>query len=123
MGLTSWANNKPERNDVTIAKNYLTHEELDILNRLVSMYLDFAELQIKNRRVMHMKDWVTKLDDFLRLSEREILTHAGKISHQKAIEKANTEYDKYYLTSLNEPSLAEKHFMEMLELTKELEKT
>ena len=78
MGLTSHSGTTPKRSDVTIAKNYLNEDELDTLNRIVSFYLEFAELQAKNRRAMHMKDWISKLDDFLRLSEREILTHAGK---------------------------------------------
>lgn len=122
IGLTSWAGNRPERNDIMIAKNYLSYEEIDVLNRLVSMYLDFAELQIKNRRIMHMQDWITKLDDFLRLSEREILNHAGSISHTQALEKANEEYEKYNSLEINQTSLIEQHFIEMLELTKELEK-
>lgn len=104
MGLTSWAKNKLTRSDITIAKNYLNQEELDTLNRLVTIYLEFAELQAKNRRPMYMKDWIIKLDDFLRLSEYEILNHAGKISHQQAIDKANAEYDKYNILNLDDIS-------------------
>lgn len=81
MGMTSWVGNKPTRSDSEIAKNYLNKEELEVLNRLVSMYLDYAELQAMNLRPMHMEDWIIKLDDFLRFNERDILTHAGKISH------------------------------------------
>lgn len=121
LGLTSWAGKKPVRIDVAVAKNYLNHEELDVLNRLVSMYLDFAELQAVNRRPMYMQDWIIKLDDFLRLSEREILTHAGKISHQEAIDKANAEYDKYHALTFNEPSLVEQHFIEAVQAVKKLE--
>lgn len=121
MGLTSWSGNKPQRSDVGIAKNYLNHEELDLLNRLVSMYLDFAELQAKNRRPMHMQDWITKLDDFLHLSERELLTHTGKVSHQQAIDKAHAEYDKFHTLINNETSLVEKHFNEALEAIQQLE--
>jgi len=88
MGLTSWAGEKPSKNDVAIAKNYLKHEELDALNKIVTAYLDFAELQALNQRPMYMRDWITKLDDFLKLSERQILTHAGKISHDAAVQKA-----------------------------------
>jgi len=121
MGLTTWAGSKLTRSDVIVAKNYLNHEELDLLNRLVSMYLDFAELQAKNRRVMYMKDWVTKLDQFLRFNEREVLTHAGKISHQQAIEKAHVEYDKYRDLIQNDSSLVEKHFNDTIKMLKKLE--
>ncbi len=84
MGLTSHSGKAPKRTDATVAKNYLDEDELDTLNRIVSFYLEFAELQAKNRRAMHMQDWISKLDDFLRLSERDILTHAGKIAHDDA---------------------------------------
>lgn len=120
MGLTTWAKNKLMRADVTVAKNYLNHEELDVLNRLVAMYLEFAELQAKNRRPMYMKDWIMKLDDFLRLSEHAILNHSGKVSHQQAIDKANVEYDKYYVLSLDEISPIEQHFLDALEKVKQI---
>ena len=94
MGLTSWTGAKPRKSDVVIAKNYLQAPELDALNRIVTAYLEFAELQAKGRRPMYMRDWISKLDDFLRLSEQEILTHAGKISHEVAVAKAEEEYDK-----------------------------
>lgn len=87
MGLTNWKNapsGSVRKPDVTIAKNYLTEDELKALNLIVSAYLDFAELQATSRRPMHMRDWIAKLDDFLKLSERNILTHAGKISHDTA---------------------------------------
>lgn len=122
MGLTSWSGSKLARADVEVAKNYLNQDELDVLNRLVSMYLDFAELQAINRRPMYMKDWVVKLDDFLRLSEREILKNAGKISHQQAIDKAHAEYDKYHALTVDEPSLVERHFIAAVEAVKELER-
>ncbi len=122
MGLTSWAGSKLARSDVEVAKNYLNQDELDLLNRLVTLYLDFAELQAKNRRPMYMQDWLTKLDDFLRLSERDILTHAGKISHQQAVDKAHREYDKYHALIADEPSPVERHFMEAVEVVKQLEK-
>ena len=121
IGLTSWSGSKPARTDVEVAKNYLNQDELDVLNRLVSMYLDFAELQAINRRAMYMKDWVAKLDDFLRLSEREILNHAGKTSHQQAIDKAHAEYEKYRALSADEPSLVERHFAEAVNAVKQLE--
>jgi len=81
MGLTSWSGARPTQEDIEVAKNYLTAEELDTLNRIVTMYLDFAELQALSRRPMYMKDWIAKLDEFLKVSERDILTHAGKVSH------------------------------------------
>ncbi len=121
MGLTSWTGNKIRKTDVEIAKNYLNTDELNILNRLVSMYLDFAELQALNRQPMYMKDWITKIDDFLKMTSRDILSHAGKISHETALEKASVEYVKYqsHLAS-KELSLVEQHF---LTTVKELEKT
>ncbi len=122
MGLRSWAGNKPVRTDVSVAKNYLNQEELDVLNRLVSMYLDFAELQAINRKPIYMQDWVAKLDDFLRLSEREILLHAGKISHQQALDKAHAEYDKCHALNIDEPSSVEKHFIAAMQEVKQLEK-
>jgi hypothetical protein len=122
MGLTSWAGDKIRRTDVGIAKNYLNQEELDVLNRLVYMYLDFADLQARNRRPMYMQDWISKLDDFLQLTEREILTHAGKISHKQAMDKAQEEYDKYQMSTGNEISPVEKHFMEAIQEVKQLEK-
>jgi hypothetical protein len=119
MGLTSFTGKKLKRTDISVAKNYLNEDEIDTLNRIVSFYLEFAELQAKNRRAMHMKDWVTKLDDFLRLSERDILTHAGKISNEAAVEHANIEFDKFKQRQLEEPSAVEGHFEKSLQ---ELEK-
>lgn len=77
MGLTNWKSGNIRREDISVAKNYLNQNELETLNRIVSLYLDFAELQAYNKKVMYMKDWIKKLDDFLRISEQEILTHAG----------------------------------------------
>ena len=95
MGLTSWKNapgGPVRKTDVAIAKNYLTQPEIEALNLIVSAYLDFAELQARGHRPMHMADWIAKLDDFLRLGDREILTHAGNISHQLAEEHAYAQY-------------------------------
>ena len=95
MGLTSWKNapaGPVRKTDVAIAKNYLTQQEIEALNLIVSAYLDFAELQARGHRPMHMADWIAKLDDFLRLSDREILTHAGSISHELAEEHAHAQY-------------------------------
>jgi len=123
MGLTSWTGAKPTLADAEVAKNYLIAEELDTLNRIVSMYLDFAELQAFNRKPMYMKDWIVKLDDFLRISEREILTNAGSVSHETAIEKARVEYNKYHKMIIDAPSSVEKHFIEAIEEVKKLEKS
>ncbi len=98
MGLTTWKNapkGKIRKTDVSVAKNYLKEAELAALNRVVTMYLDYAEDQAQRRRPMHMTDWVRKLDDFLQFNERNILTHAGKVSQQLAQEHAHREFDKY----------------------------
>lgn len=95
MGLTSWRGLKPRKQDVAIAKNYLNEEELLALNNLAEQYLIFATGQAIRRIPMYMKDWIEKLHGFLSLNDREILSHAGKISHQLAIEKAEKEYEKY----------------------------
>lgn len=98
MGLTTWKNapngdiRKP---DVSIAKNYLSQEEIDTLNRIVTMYLDFAELQAKRGQVMYMKDWVEKLNAFLQFNERDILENKGKVTHEIAKAFAEGEYDKF----------------------------
>ena len=84
--------------DVNIAKNYLNEEEIKLLGLLVELYLAFAETMAHQRTPMHMEDWIQKLDDILKLNGRELLTHAGKISHEKALEKSNEEYQKYKAT-------------------------
>ncbi len=123
MGLTSWTGDRPKKSDAGIAKNYLGQEELDALNRIVSAYLEFAELQALNRKPMHMADWISKLDDFLKLSDREILTHAGRISHASAIAKAEAEYDEFHSKSLENLSRVEKDFQMALDKSKRLELT
>jgi hypothetical protein len=95
LGLTNFKGKYITTRDITIAKNYLSEDELKQLNLIVSMYLDFAELQATNGRLMKMQDWIQKLDDFLRVSEKELLTNVGKVSHKKAVEKAKIEYEKY----------------------------
>lgn len=123
MGLTSWTGSRPTQDDVEVAKNYLSAEELDTLNRIVTMYLDFAELQALSRKPMYMENWIAKLDEFLKVSEREILTHAGKISHEAAFEKARIEYEKFRRRALEEPSPVERHFIEALKEVKKIEKS
>ncbi|MFA4917565.1 MAG: virulence RhuM family protein [Syntrophales bacterium] len=100
MGLTNWRGTKPRKQDVAIAKNYLAEDELSALNNLVEQYLIFAEGQAMRRITMYMKDWIEKLNGFLKLNDRNILDHAGKISHQLAIEKAEKEYEKYNTNQL-----------------------
>jgi hypothetical protein len=95
MGLTSWRGAKVRKEDVAIAKNYLNADELAALNNLVEQYLIFAEGQAMRRVPMRMRDWIAKLDAFLTLNERDILTHAGRISHEMAQECAELEYDKF----------------------------
>jgi len=112
MGLTSWAGLLPKRTDAEIAKNYLTADEIDTLNRIVSLYLDFAELQAKSHTPMYMKDWVRKLDDFLRLSDRDLLTHAGKISAEIARKKADSEHEKFQSRVQYSLSPVEIHFID-----------
>lgn len=115
MGLTSWTGALPKRTDAEIAKNYLSSDELDTLNRIVSLYLDFAELQAKSHKPMYMKDWIQKLDDFLKLSGKELLNHAGKISAELAKQKADTEYDKFKERTVYNLSPVEIHFLENFE--------
>ena len=115
MGLTTWSGAMPTKPEVEIAKNYLTHEEIKSLNRIVSLYLDFAEMQAEEHRPMYMKDWINILDDFLRISRKDILTHAGKISAKLAKEKADQEYDKFKERTKNNLSPVEIHFLENFE--------
>ncbi len=123
MGLASWnAGVAPRKADVVIAKNYLVAGELDALNRIVTAYLEFAELQAMNRKPMYMADWIGKLDDFLRLSERQILRHGGKVSHDDAISKAELEYDRFAATRAALPSLGENDFEKVVRAVKQLEK-
>ncbi len=98
MGLTTWKNapgGAIRKGDVGVAKNYLSKDELDALNRIVTMYLDYAEDQARNKRTMHMAEWVKKLDGFLQFNERNILTHAGKVSADMAKEHAEREFAKH----------------------------
>jgi hypothetical protein len=122
MGLTAWQGTRPRKPDVAVAKNYLNEQELGDLNLIVSLYLDFAELQARSRRVMPMRDWIAKLDDFMRISEREILSHAGKVSHEAALARAEAEFEKFRHIEDAKPSLVEQHFIEAMEQVKQIEK-
>lgn len=115
MGLTSWHGALLTRHEAEIAKNYLSEEEVDMLNRIVNLYLDFAELQAKSHVPMYMKDWIKKLDDFLKLSGKELLTHAGSVSAEVAKLKADTEFDKFRNRTQSQLSPVEIHFIEAFE--------
>ncbi len=110
LGLTNWRGAAVRKQDVAIAKNYLTEPELAALNNLVEQYLIFAEGQAMRRIPMHMADWVAKLDGFLKLNDRNILTHAGRISHEMAQAKAELEYGKFKATASGEARLVDADF-------------
>lgn len=114
MGMTAFEGGQPRKADVSIAKNYLNEDEINILNRLVSAYLEFAELQAIRQKPMYMKDWIAKLDDFIKMSGSELLSNAGKISHDQAKLKAELEYEKYREKTKAELSQVEKDFIESL---------
>lgn len=117
LGLTHIKGTQPTKQEIEIAKNYLNEEELNVLNRMVTAYLELAELQAINRKPMYMKDWIERLDDFLRMTGNDILQHAGTISHQQALKKANAEYEKYKEQTKNELTEVEKHFVKQIEST------
>lgn len=104
------------KDDVAIAKNYLTEEELHTLNRIVNAYIEFAELQALKRKVMTMGDWIAKLDDFLKLSEHELLNHAGTISAETAKEKAELEYERYRTLIDAQPRQVDRDFLEAVKV-------
>lgn len=103
MGLTSWKGDKVRKQDVAVAKNYLSQEELSDLNRIVTMYLDYAESQAKKKKPMYMKDWAERLDAFLEFNEHEILTNAGKIKAKVAEQFATEQYESFHQQRLAEP--------------------
>ena len=115
MGLTSWTGYLPRKSDAEYAKNYLSKEEVESLNRIVSAYLELAEVQASNHTPMYMKDWQERLNDFLKLTGRSVLDHAGKISAEVARLKADTEYDKFKERAQYELSPVEQHFIASLE--------
>ncbi len=121
MGLTSWTGDRPHKSDASIAKNYLQAEELDALNRIVTAYLEFAELQAMRRQPMHMTDWIAKLDDFLQLSGRELLSHAGSVSHEEAMAKAAAEFDAFHHAQAALPQPVDAHFEKAMQELASLE--
>ncbi len=123
MGLTVFKGRHPKREEVTVAKNYLSEKELNILNRITSAYLEFAELQAIRQVPMSMKDWIIKLDDFIKMTGSELLENSGTISKLEADNKAIAEYVKYKELIKNELSEVEKHFLASVKQTqKQLEK-
>ena len=122
MGLTGWSGATPRKTDVALAKNYLAPDELEALNRIVTAYLEFAELQAMNRKPMYMADWIVKLDDFLKLSDRDVLRHAGKVSHDDALAKAALEYDRFAAVRAALPARVEQHFEDAVRDVKALDK-
>jgi len=121
LGLSNFKGKKLTKQETAIAKNYLTEKELDVLNRIVTAYLELAEIQALNQEPMYMKDWIDQLDSFLKMTRKEILNHSGKISHEQALQKAHAEYEKYKELTKNELSEVEKHFLEQItDTTKKL---
>lgn len=112
MGVTNFPGKNLLKRDIEVAKNYLNEEELNILNRIVNAYLELAEVQALNRQPMTMADWQQRLDQFLTMTGRELLTHAGSISNQQAVNKAHQEFEKFREQRLQQPSEVEKHFVE-----------
>jgi len=121
MGITNYPGSKLLKRDVEIAKNYLNEEELNVLNRIVTAYLEVAELQALNRTPMTMRDWIDRLHQFLTMTGRELLDHAGKTSHEAAFQKAHAEYEKFRVKQLSEPTAVEKHFIEVEKEMKRIE--
>jgi hypothetical protein len=115
LGLTHFKGLKPTKEETEVAKNYLNEGELNVLNRMVTAYLELAELQALNRKPMYMKDWIERIDDFLQMTGNNILGHAGSVSHQQMLKKAQAEYEKYKALTSSDLSEAEKHFLEHLE--------
>jgi len=111
MGVTNYLGDRLLKRDTEIAKNYLGEDELTLLNRMVTAYLEMAELQAMNRQTMKMTDWTERLNQFLSMTGRDLLDHAGSVSHEMAIGKAHQEYAVFHAKRLEEPTKVEKHFM------------
>ena len=114
MGLTSWSGKQIKKSDVEVAKNYLSDTELDALNKIVTAYLDIAEVRALDHEPMYMKDWLETIDDYLKMTRREILSTAGRISHEQALDKAHEEYKKFKAKENDRLSLVEKHFLQSI---------
>ena len=118
MGMTSFKGKRPTLAEAKIAKNYLNEDELDTLNHLVSAYLDLAELQALRRKPMYMRDWIARLDDYLRMTDSEVLQNAGKVSHALAEQKAKEEYHKFKQMQSMELTPVEEAFVASIETSK-----
>ena len=118
MGLTNFSGAKPQKADISVAKNYLNKEEIENLNLIVSAFLDIAEMQARRRIPMYMKEWIETLDGFLKLSRHDILEHKGKISNEDATKKALEEYGKYKKKADDELTEVERHFIQAIESAK-----
>ncbi len=117
LGLSNYKGTKPTKQETEIAKNYLTEPELNILNRIVTAFLEIAEIQALNQTPVYMKDWIEQLDNFLKMTKKDILNHAGSISHSQALQKAHSEYEKYKELRKNEISVVEKDFIKQISNT------
>ncbi len=120
MGITNYPGNRLLKRDVEVAKNYLSEDELNILNRMVTAYLEVAELQALNLTPMTMADWIDRLHQFLTMTGRELLGHAGRVSHEAAVAKAHAEYEEFLAGQLGEPSEVERHFVEAEQALKQI---
>lgn len=123
MGLTSWQGENIKRSDVEVAKNYLNEKEIDALNKIVTAYLDIAEVRALNHEPMYMKDWLETIDDYLKMTRRDILSTKGKVSHLQAIKKAHEEYDKFRVKQNILFSPVEQHFLESVDQLERIEGT
>ena len=121
MGMTNWNGNLPIKSETEIAKNYLEEKEIFVLDRLVSSYLDFAEIQAVEENPMYMKDWIEQLDGFIKLAKKDILTHKGTITHEDAMKKAYTEYEKYKNRLSNELTEVEQHYLEEIQTLEKID--
>lgn len=124
MGLTSWTGEKkgrlPTKQDAQVAKNYLADDEMETLNRITVAFLEFAEAMAKNRKPMHMADWIAKLDDFLKLGDHPLLDGASRVSAKQAQRHVDAEYDRWHTRAINAPSAVEQHFIEATAKVKKL---
>lgn len=117
LGLTNFKGVSPTKQEIQTAKNYLTEEELDVLNRVVTAYLELAELQALNRKPMYMADWITRLDEFIRMTGNDVLDHTGLVSHNQMLDKAQVEYAKYKEIIKNDLSKVERDFVQFINQT------
>ena len=121
MGLTSWSGDRIRRPDVEIAKNYLSAEELDALNKIVSAYLDIAEVNALSQEPMYMKDWLSTIDDYLKMTRRDILDTKGRVTHSQALEKAHREYELYKARYDELPSKVEIQYLDSIRNLEQIE--